>query len=949
MLPRLLASACGLFLAGAAAQAAAAVPAVNGNVLVTGDALARSPELREQLASAGLAIVPTAADALSRLDVAGGRLAVIAANEPLPPESRAGISAFLAAGGHVIVVGGRAFDYTPQPVNAAPLGRFSDAGPESTPGCRIVYPQRKSVSITRSPIEPARIETLAGPDGQPALGFRTYLRGMGDVMVEFDAASARSPRRSVLRFWARGDSYMDLLALEITDTDGKRWLGFEPIGHDWKQHAISLADFIPAGWSDPEKPWPLLAPEAVATVALGTNTRTLWREKPMTLAIGSVDLAENTAGFYAPTSAILRLRIPFLENDIATPTWLFDPFAGAESGIISAAHGLRTRAGLPAAFSGLPAAVDGPADFRPCPVAWLEHPGTRMGTDIRDDYTFKFARELRRIPIWQATTTAAAGAEAAATQTVAELRIAAAGPLKGANIGLFGVSPETLLAKPALLDSLARTILYVARVPKIAGAIINTTALEDTPEVGPTLKVIVQNPLSEIVRGRVVVSVAGGNIRGELPLAVPRESTATRTVALSAVPADFPFARFDWNVTFEREGEGGEDARGDMLADTVDVERGMLHAFAHMLRIQKEFPDGRYSQHYFGDSYGVRAMFIYLDLLRRDPSRMERNRDFWSQPGFSPESIRASAQRFFDMLVRRQNEDGTLPMGYGEHHGVHNVADGGQITLSISQIVPLLADDPPRQAAYLQLCRHFADWAEAFYIDEALSKKLAAKYPEEAAKGNTRPGHYGLGDGYLKRNPTGPVWVMPDILGMQSAISYLDTNPEYPTIVERNTRSYLDYNYPSFGIYTPEALFWAWCTVTDESLRRRIAEDLRKSFLVSVFSGKERAPYDLGARGTLRTLSLLYCRRFLGDDENVRAALLKYVWAFASEDAPNGMRRLGETHPKAYHGESITAAKYAAFGSIWAVELLDPGASLLRTKGFPRAAVLPPSQASSTK
>jgi hypothetical protein len=568
-----------------------------------------------------------------------------------------------------------------------------------------------------------------------------------------------------------------------------------------------------------------------------------------------------------------------------------------------------------------------------------------MGTDIRDDYTHKFARELRRIPIWQASVRDDVGA----TCTVAELRIAGAGARKGACTGLFGVSPKKLLAEPALLDSLARSILYVARVPKIAGAVIDATASEDTSKVAPTLKVTVQNPLPAIARGRLVVRAGGEKIRGELPLEIPRKSTATRAVTLSTVPADFPFSRFDWSVTFERDEASPAFARSDTLADTVDVERGLLHAFAHLLRIQKKFPDGRYSQHYFGDSYGVRAMFVYLDLLRRDPSHMERNRDFWGQAGFSPESIRASARRFFDMLVRRQNENGALPMGYGEHHGVHNVADGGQMTLSISQIVPLLADDPRRQAAYLQLCRHFADWAETFYIDDELSKKLAAELPGEAAKGNTRDGHYGLGDGYLKRNPTGPVWVMPDILGVQSALTFLDTNPEYPAIVERNTRSYLDYDYPSVGIYTPEGLFWAWCAATDESLRWRIAENLRKSFLVSVYAGKERSPYDLGARGTLRTLSLLYYKRFLGDDENIRAALLKYIWSFASEDAPNGMRRLGEAHPKAYHGESITAAKYAAFSSIWAVELLEPGSSMLRINGFPRTAIPPPSQTSAAK
>src|SRR5690606_13436343 len=153
----------------------------------------------------------------------------------LSPESRRQLSQFLETGGHTIVVGPRAFDYTPAPVKGVALGSFDD--PQTY---QVEYPERKRVSRTASVAEPERMEVVRGPDGRSALSFRTYLRGMKDFLVRLDAAKVRSPERSVLRFWARGDAYMDLLAIEILDTKGGRWFGFVPLGSDWAQHAISL-------------------------------------------------------------------------------------------------------------------------------------------------------------------------------------------------------------------------------------------------------------------------------------------------------------------------------------------------------------------------------------------------------------------------------------------------------------------------------------------------------------------------------------------------------------------------------------------------------------------------------------------------------------------------------------------------------------------------------------
>jgi hypothetical protein len=878
--------------------------ALRADILVIGPELAQSAALRSRLGAAQLTIRAAAADALNAIDPATTDAVVLASDRPLPSASRLGLSRYLAAGGQVAVVGPAQFDYAPRPVSAVPLPPAADGG------YRLVSPVRNNPGRKVEIPESARLEKLSTPDGRPALGFRTYLRGMDDFLVEFDATAARSPRRTVLRFWAQGDDFMDLLAIEIHDTAGKRWFGFVPLEDGWQQLAISLADFLPEGWSDPAQPYPLLRPETIATVALGTNMATVWPERPMTLAIGGLELAEDAAGTYAPTSAIAPLRLPFRENDLAVPAWLFNPFARS-----TRATGKTLR--IVAAGVG----QSGPEPALPetwlCPVPNLEHPGPRMGTDHRKEYILKFQREFRCVPLWQAV-----AQDGSVAGNVAELRLASSGPEKGSAVALFGVTVPTLLATPGLLESFADTLVGFAGRPGIAGVTVDLQPASADGARQPALQVVVRNPRRHPVTARLSAEVATGALRGEIGVTIPAQGTAAVLLPLSAVPADFPFTRFDWRVTLA-------SADGtDELRDTVDVERGLIYALRHLVRTQGRFPDGRISHHYFGDAYGVRAMFAYADLLRRQPGRLDANRDLWRS--VSPAEIEASGTRFFDMLVRRQNEEGSFPMGYSEHLNVYNVADGGQISLGLAQAAPFVRD-PVRRESYLQAARRFVDWAETFYIDEKLSAVLTAKYPKPAAKGETKVGLYGLGWGHLERNETGPFWVLGDLLGVQMLLPQVDANPDYLRIARRNLRNYLDAGYRADGYFWAEGLVWSWLAVNDPAERQRIAAVMEKSFIGTLVAGDAQDMYDRGARANLNALPLIYYRRYFGDSATLRAVQLKYVWAFASEDAPNAMRRVAETFPKPAHGESIAAAKQAASGALWAIELLEPGSSLLRT------------------
>ncbi len=225
---------------------------------------------------------------------------------------------------HVIVIGPGAFDYTPQPVRGVPVVDLADAAQYQVLQPNLRGPNARYVA------EPVRISPTTTPEGRPALRFRTYLRGMNDTWLQLAANRVCAVPRTVLTFRARGDAYADLQAIEIVDTKGGRWLSFTPLGGVWRSHAVTLADFLPRGWSQPDPVPPLLNPADIATVSIGIDAATVWREKPMEFSIGAIEFAEDASGRIAPTSRLTALRLPFRENKTAVPSWLFYPFEGTE-------------------------------------------------------------------------------------------------------------------------------------------------------------------------------------------------------------------------------------------------------------------------------------------------------------------------------------------------------------------------------------------------------------------------------------------------------------------------------------------------------------------------------------------------------------------------------------------------------------------------------------------
>jgi len=783
-----------------------------------------------------------------------GSLLLVDGGHPVPPKSRPALYQLRQNGGQLVVFGTGAFRYGPLPDKAIPIVNLSDSSQY-----RIERPVRR---IKAASFEEPVIETIITDKGTTGLSVRTEHRGMPDIMIHLTPGAAAANRRSVLTLSARGNVFTDLLSVEVTDRSAKKWLGFIPIGKEWQDYCLSFADLIPEGWNVAMGEYPLLRPEEIMDIALGTNLLTVWREQPMEFAISDVALAEDTSGYYVPTAHNLPLRLPFYENRTQVPSWLLD-----ERG-----------------------------------YQYREFPGSVTGTDTRKAYDRAAERVVRLVkPLPDAV-----------------LQLAGDGMFRGSTFGIFNQSLTVIQADPDLTASVARTIYEMVSRPRIT-AVVPDVIRSRNGDYRFALHVTVHNAGRKSVTGQLEIEVGASLFATQNDITVSPFSSRTFLIEAPPIESTFPFAHFRWNVRFCTE------TYTDSLTDTVDVERALLHSFIHLHNVQEMYGDGRFSHHYFGDAYGARAQLAYASYLGRHPGSRRVNTDLWKL--INETDIEHGALRFFDMLVNKQDADGGLPMGYSEHTGGRNVADGGQMALSVAQSLRYVTDSA-RANTFRILCKHFFEWAEMFYIDESKAVELAVSHPESAAKGDANAGHYGLGRSRNTINPTGPLWVLSDILGFQLLWAKLTADPEAVHIANRNKSFYLHACPSAHGYYQAEALCWAWMDSQQDSIRASISALLRNTFLPALLEGGPRDMYLLGGRTTLKALPLLYYRRMIEDSAALRAVCLKYVWSYASENAPDAIRQLRYRFPKPVHGESLMAVKYASLSALWAMELLQPGCTL---------------------
>jgi hypothetical protein len=869
-----------------------AVYAQKDKVLVAGSPSKLSGLIKKLSADFDITFLNNAQD----IKASSGKVLILAAEETVNTAYRFPVHNFLKNGGHVVFIGKESFNYEPEFYNGTPVTDFKN-------DFAVVYPERKFkiASVDKPEIS---FQTV---NASRIIELKTINRGMRDVLLGVKMKNKATKTKNVISFKAKGSHFMDLLALEIKDVNGRKWYSFVPVSTELKTYSISIANFIPESWSDLTQPYPLLNPELVDSLYLGVNTATVWKEKAMSFAIGDLKIGENRKNTYLPSAILKTLRQPFQEIGIQYPDWIIDPFFNCKVlNNVNLTQG--TKFLSPVSISGSFPKAYTVAEY------FYEHPVSTSGTDTKKSYDQKENRVSR---LENLLTDRQSGLQAGQFIQFAN------GSYKLGSISSIGIDVTELQSRPAIINLVADLVKQVAGKPRIINVVVNTTEKKDAHSIFPIFKINIQNPTHNIVKGKVELLV-NNQVMNTMNIAMVPNVNKQYNLELKAFPAGFALKKFQWQVKFTTA------TSVDILNDTVDVEKALLVSFKYLADAQKLYPDGRFSNHYFGDAYGVRAMFAYLNYLRKNPQSNSKTPIL--KKDISAEEVKTSAENFYDMLAKRQLPFGAYPMGYSEHAGGYNVADGGQMAVSMMQSLGYITD-AARRDAYVNSVVKFGNWAEEFYITPELSTQLKISHPEEDKKGQTIAGLYGLGLAGKKKFLTGPSWVLSDIIAAQILLSKLAPmkadKDRFKIIAERNSRFYVKGNYNAAGYYQAEALFWIFLSTKDEDLKNQIRNNLKETFINPLLKGVENDMYQLGGRATLKALPLLYYQRYIEDNEDVRAILFKYIWNFASAQHSNSIYYSSTRFPKAVHGESLAASKYAALSSLWAMELIDPGSSLI--------------------
>lgn len=861
-------------------------------VLILGDSGKLSGLVNKLKSDFDVAFVNAATD----IEANNFKLLILASENTVDEAYRFPVHQFLQKGGNVIFIGKETFNYDPDFYNGSLLTDLKK-------DFEVVWPKR---DFTIASVDKPEIKTYECATCK-TISFETKNRGMRDVLLGLKIKNKTSKLKNTLNFRAKGSHFMDLLALEIKDTKGKKWYSFLPVTPEWETYSVSLANFIPENWNNTNQAYPLLDPTTADSLYIGLNSSTVWKEKAMGFTLGDIKIGENKKNIYQPSSLLKTLRYPFQAIGIKYPEWIIDPFFNSRKlhqvNLVTKGNFI-SQVSIPSPFT----------EVYALPEFFYEHPVSTSGTDTKKAYDNKENRVSRREQLLVDKTSG---------MVVAEFIQFANGPYKLASISSLGVNISDIQVKAGISDLIVNLSKEVVGKPRIINVAVNTTEKKDNNSIYPLFKVNIQNVKNQIVKGKIELFI-NNQVTNALDVALVPNVNKQYSLELKSLPTDFSLKTFVWKVRFTTTNSVDE------LTDTVDVEKAMLASFKFLTDAQKFYPDGRFSNHYFGDAYGVRAMFAYLDYLKQNPQTKYKYSDMWTN--FTESDIKNSAESFYDMLVNRQASFGAYPMGYSEHAGGYNVADGGQMALSMMQSSGYISD-ANRKNSYINSVVKFGNWAEEYYITPELSAQLKISHPEEYKKGQTLAGLYGLGLAGKRKQQTGPSWVLADIIAAQILLSKqantIAAKNTFKVIAERNSRFYVESNYDAVGYYQAEALFWIYLTTKEQDLKKMIANNLKETFVQPLLKGVENDMFLLGGRATLKALPLIYYQRYIEDNEDIRAVLFKYVWNFAAEHGSNSIFNSAKCFPKAVHGESLTASKYAALSSLWAMELINPGSSLI--------------------
>lgn len=840
------------------------------------------------------------------------RTVLIPPGTRLDPDVRLKIDRHRRNSGLVIWLSPEAVDYSPE---------IQDPVEVFTPGTTsytMIQPSSSQVNPAPEVIHEVYND---GDLGQSALRVWTRLIGDGNVMVEMPLGEYAHPDRDTFRIWARGEYDMDILYLIAIDAQDRQWTAFRQLPMEWTRLQVPFADFL-SDLNDDNVGLPGLNPADIRRLRMGIGRFIVWPEVQGAFSIGPVELGSSGMEHPVPTGEVSEWHVQYARFNMDVSSAWRDPY--------------RTGRWLPGSHIH---PVDGDPDAAPlaAPLASLREipaPPTERGreaTQLRDilDRDHYFQRPL--LELRRADSDEKAG-------IAAELRHWHGGEFAGSSELLMTWAPFNPATSPAWDAWLRETVERLQMHPQIRNIEARTSALNQSDQ-RMRLVVSVHNPSPTPFLGRLRLEVDGVGMMGVRDITVLGNSTASVDLPLDNVDDDFPMAAFSWDLQLtNRSGRVFDTYR-----DEVDVERLIARSTRYFLDLQKKHRDVRMSHYFFADIYAVRFLYQFARYLDERPATRERLADVLG--GYDTTDMRNAALAWIDHIADNQSEDGSFPMGYGEHRGVRFLGDLGQIAFGIAQLTSWLDTGDPRRERYLDVVRNLMEFRQSLYIDEARAVELEAKFGPNPE--TIQPGFYGMGlldsdyfdggrfpDG-LQLEERGRWWVLPLTMSSVAALSQLDDNPWYHEISLRDVNFYLDEDFAlsSVTYFHIESLLWKLYVHEDEALRQRIRTKAAE-FLPTAVNGNPRDDLSFQGRAVVRMLSLLYYDRYVQSSPRFRNVLLQHLWNFDLESSSYSLDAIANKYPRTSYGPHIAAFRYHAYAAMWMLEWLDEGATLLKDKPF---------------
>lgn len=256
---------------------------------------------------------------------------LVLSDSPLfPGRARANVTSFLQAGGHLVLLGGRAYATPLCRVNGQWLDRAQFARAlEARPADATLLPfEDPDLSAwqrnTNKPEHPSRALTASGFAGRC---LRLELRDLGQWQWDTystSIASAVAADHDLLCLCARGPEGTPEVAVEVDEADGARWVTTLHLTRDWRRHVLEAADFrffsdgSPAGRGGPDDHLRL---DRAARISFGlASGLTTHADGDHIIEIDEVgtacnDLGATAADFSAPNSVCFDDYEPYVLRD----------------------------------------------------------------------------------------------------------------------------------------------------------------------------------------------------------------------------------------------------------------------------------------------------------------------------------------------------------------------------------------------------------------------------------------------------------------------------------------------------------------------------------------------------------------------------------------------------------------------------------------------------------